>query len=61
MSGCTKEASRRDVVFMRELKVGIFKLKDLQRTEVGTKLDRPHEKDGRSFLVTRVFIDPFVT
>ena len=56
-SGCVKEASGRDALSLRELKANIFKLEDLQASEVGTKLDKPHGRDQRLFLVSGEFVD----
>jgi hypothetical protein len=38
---------------LREFKAKIFKLKDLQTSEVSAKLDMPHGRDLRSLTVSR--------
>jgi hypothetical protein len=60
-SGSVEETNGRDAFFLRELETGIFKLHDLRTREVGTKLNMPHERNQRSFLVSREFVDPFAT
>ena len=60
-SQCVEEASWHDAFFFRELKAGILKLQDLRTNEVGTKLDKLHGQDWRSFLVCREFVDPLAT
>ena len=45
-------------VYFEELKANILKLQDLRTSEVGTKFERPHEPDWRSFLVCREFVNP---
>jgi hypothetical protein len=43
--------------FYRELKTDILKLQDLRMSKVGTKLDMPHGRDVRSFLVCKKIVD----
>ena len=52
---------RVDVIrfFLREIKADILKLGEFRTSEVGTKLDMPHKRIWRSFLVNRKFVDPF--
>jgi hypothetical protein len=52
-----RRRSRHDVLFQRELKVGIIKHKDLWKSEFGIELDKPYMRDARSFLVRREFND----
>jgi hypothetical protein len=60
-SRCVEDATERDAFFFRELKVDILQLQDLRTSEVGTKLDKPHGRDWRSFLVCREYVDPLAT
>jgi hypothetical protein len=46
---------------LQEFKAGIFKLKDLQTSEVNAKLDMPHGHDWRSLMVSKYFVDPLAT
>ena len=60
-SRSVEEARWRDAFFLRELGACIFKLEDLQTSEVGTNLDKPHGRNWRSFLVSREFVDPLAS
>ena len=47
------------MLFWQELKANVFEIKDLQTSEDSAKLDKPHGRDWRSLLVSKL-VDPLV-